>query len=99
MLSKVLSLVIAAFYVFIGCYYYGNETSVNFLRISGSTILIGLVCIWFGDELGGMTVYFGHGRVTTPTPGGLVRFMGWIKWLSGEGETQRIELNENSYRN
>ena len=48
-----------------------------FGRICGAA-LMGLVCIWFGDEMGGWMGTFHLHSVTAPSPGGMVRFMGWL---------------------
>lgn len=45
----------------------------------GACVYIGfcLVCIWYGDELG---AYRG-GRINSPTPGIMIRIVGWILLL------------------
>jgi len=46
-------------------------------------LILPLSAIWFSDYMGGLTgVAFGHGPViTVPTPGSIVRFLGWIMLL------------------
>jgi len=74
---KILSLVIAGIYILIA--YFGGKAVEGFTGILGISLLLGLLCIWFGDELGGMVGgYLGHGRITSPTPGVVVRFVGWL---------------------
>ncbi|MBN2455927.1 MAG: hypothetical protein JXB29_05235 [Sedimentisphaerales bacterium] len=48
-----------------------------FGRVSGAG-LMGVICVWFGDEMGNWMGTFRLHQVTAPTPGGVVRFMGWV---------------------
>jgi hypothetical protein len=42
-------------------------------------LLLPLALIWFPEEIGGITGCFGIGRkVDTPTPSGVVSFVGWF---------------------
>ena len=75
-ISRLLSLVIAGIYILIA--YLGSKAVQGFTGVLGIALLLGLACIWFGDELGGMCGYLGHARITSTTPGGFVRFVGWL---------------------
>ena len=45
-------------------------------------LVLPMACIWFGDELGGITGTFGLGAgVTDTTPGCAVKFGGWLVLL------------------
>ena len=46
-------------------------------------IVFGLACIWYGDALGRITGFrwFGTINISRETPGGLLRFLGWILLL------------------
>jgi len=74
--SRLLSLVVAGIYILIA--YFGGRAVEGFTGILGISLILGLLCIWFGDELGGMVGYLGHGRITSRTPGEIVRFVGWL---------------------
>ena len=47
-------------------------------------IVFGLACIWYGDALGGMKGFrwFYNINISRSTPGGFLRFLGWILLLS-----------------
>jgi hypothetical protein len=51
-----------------------SRSESYFLFIRFAPFLIPLVCIWFGDEMGAWV----SGRVTMPSEGWAVRFMGWV---------------------
>jgi len=75
-ISRLISLCVAVTY---GCIaYYGAEEVQGFRTLLGPSLFLGLPCIWFGDELGGMTGYLGHGFIDTPTAGGLIKVVGWL---------------------
>jgi len=84
--SRLLSLLIAGLYLLVLLITYlkggfdeepQGESIKVLLGILG-WLFLSLGCIWFGDELGGMLGYLGHGRINSTTPGCLVRFMGWV---------------------
>jgi hypothetical protein len=41
-----------------------------------------LALIWFGDELGAYTGPWGRARITQPSPGWMVKLLGWV-FLAG----------------
>jgi hypothetical protein len=43
-----------------------------------SGLLLPLGCIWFPDEIGGLTGYFKTGYVNVETPGAIISFIGWL---------------------
>lgn len=75
--GRVISLIIA-----IGCLIlaFFFVEPFGWLKILGFLILP-LACIWFGDELGG---YTGTIKLipVSQSPGGLVKFLGWVLLLS-----------------
>jgi hypothetical protein len=48
-----------------------------FGRICGAA-LIGLICVWWGDEMAQYTGFFHFRKVTSPSSPGPVKFMGWV---------------------
>jgi len=40
-----------------------------------------LACIWFGDAMGGFTGPAGTIGITAPSPGTMVRILGWVVLL------------------
>ena len=42
-------------------------------------LILPLACIWFSDAMGGYTgMGMGRGAITSPTPGFLIAFVGWL---------------------
>ncbi len=42
-------------------------------------LMLPLGCIWFSDAMGGYTgMGMGRGAITSPTPGCLIAFVGWL---------------------
>jgi hypothetical protein len=75
--NRILSLVVAAFYVIGGFVKGGGEGG---LIVMGFVILP-LACIWFGDAMGGYTGQAGSIGITAPSPGIFVCIAGWILLL------------------
>ncbi len=74
MRSKTTSLIISLIYL-IGAYtLVGFEGVYSILPF----LLLPLVCIWFGDELGRWSETLRMHQVTSESPGSIVRFMGWM---------------------
>lgn len=75
-MGKILSLLIAAGYLLFAGITLGGEILFKMLLF----LIFPLVCIWFGDEIGGFIGFRGLGRpaITKASPGGLIRFMGWF---------------------
>jgi hypothetical protein len=46
--------------------------------IVGAWLIFPLVLIWFPEELGDATGFFGRGYITSPSPPILVSFFGWF---------------------
>ncbi len=76
-LSRLISLFVTIIYLLIA--YLGGEKVAGIRGILYLSLILGLPCIWFGDELGGMVGgYLGHAQITSQTPGSIVRFVGWL---------------------
>jgi hypothetical protein len=75
-MSRILSLTLVALYVVLA--YALDHIGVIHRMIP--IIVLGLACIWYGDALGGMTGFrwFGNINISNTTPGGFLRFLGWI---------------------
>ena len=59
-------------------YYRRPEGARSFREVCGAGF-IGLICVWFGDEMSdwvGTTIRMQ--LITSPSPGSLVRFIGWV---------------------
>ena len=56
-----------------------EEFAREYFVIISSIGLIGLICVWFGEWLSWMSNYIYH--QSSPTPGGMFRFLGWILLL------------------
>jgi len=83
--SRFLSLVVFCIYIFVALFLYPEASNVDFLSYRHSAFLFPFVMfflfcltfIWFPDQWGSIV----RGRVTRPSPGGLVAFMGWVLLL------------------
>lgn len=74
-MSRLISIVIAIGYLVAAYFADGWELT---WRI-GLFLILPLGCIWFSDEMGAYTgVGFGRGAITSPTPGCLIAFGGWL---------------------
>ena len=79
--SRFLSLVIAAAYLLIVMFMPGsgsNKGRLGFLLVTAGYLLLPLLCIWFGEEMGGYLGSLPGPALNKPTPGFLVRIGGWI---------------------
>lgn len=76
--NRMLSLALAIVYLAV---FIINDSKGTWPIILAS-LMLPLVCIWFGDELGGFT---GLGPkliyISTPTPGIFIRIIGWVLLL------------------
>ena len=80
-LGKILSLVVAVSYV-AALMFYEHGMSVIVIRVFIS-ILFPLGFIWFPDQFGNYTGYFGRGNyIDTKTPSIIVSILGWF-FLAG----------------
>ena len=83
-ISRFLSLVVLGFYLIGLCFLpqlFVLPQSEDFDGISQTTTVklltyfaLCLPLIWFPDKIGGVVI----GRITSPSPGGAVAFMGWV---------------------
>jgi len=74
--ARIISLIIACIYIIMA--FFVGETGF-WIYVLGYLILP-LACIWFGDEMGGYTGFW-RGIPLRQTPGGFIRFMGWVLLL------------------
>jgi hypothetical protein len=56
------------------------------------TALACLALIWYGDELGAYRPPPGHPRINRPSPGWLIKLMGWLFLLAAVGASLRGAL-------
>ena len=82
--SRFFSLVIAAGYLGIVLFMPGHRSIPgrlgSVLAVAGY-LLIPLLCIWFGDEMGNYVGTLPGPAMNKPTPGCLVRVGGWVLLL------------------
>lgn len=79
-ISRLVSLLVTCIYVLIA--YWGGKSVEGFKNTLGISLVLGIPCIWFGDELGEMVGgRLGHARITSSTPGCVVSFVGWLLLL------------------
>jgi hypothetical protein len=82
--SRVFSLVIAAGYLSFCLFAPGNistERRIGTVLAVAGYLLIPLLCIWFGDEMGNYTGTLPGPAINKSTPGCLVTFAGWVLLL------------------
>lgn len=83
-ISRFLSLVIAAGYLGIVLFTPGSSSSqprLGLFLITVGYLVIPLLCIWFGDEMGDYLGTLPGPAINRRTPGCLVRVAGWILLL------------------
>jgi hypothetical protein len=73
--NRVLSLLVAAVSVWFMTSF--GEVNGGVGRLLG-VMIIAMVCIWFGEEVGEYTGFFRGHSITTKTPGCMVVAVGWI---------------------
>ncbi len=71
--GKVLSLAMAAGYVFLAVHWGG----VSYWRWAAG-LLLPLAFIWFPEQIGNLTGYYKSGYVNVQTPAAIVSFLGWV---------------------
>jgi len=79
--SRFVSLVIAAGYLLVVLFMPGRGSipgRLGFLLVTAAYLLLPLLCIWFGDEVGGYMGSLPGPAINKPTPGFLVRIGGWV---------------------
>ena len=74
--GRIISLGIGAVYVLI--LWLAGDLSEGFKGGLGVALILGLPCIWYGDELGGILGF----QITSTTPGSFVKFIGWVFLLA-----------------
>ena len=80
--SRSLSLLIAIVYLVIGLFVTDSPRDVLIvLLVIPAVLLIPLVCIWFGDEVGGYIGALPGPAVTKRSPDWLVTVFGWVLLL------------------
>ncbi len=78
--QRLVSLIVTFIYSLIA--YFGSKRVAGFRDMLYISLVLGLPCIWFGDELGGMVGgRLGHSQITSTTPGSVIRFVGWLLLL------------------
>lgn len=83
-LSRFFSLLIAAGYLVIAFFFEEPGSRVGrlgFVLAVAGYLLIPLLCIWFGDEMGEYTGALPGPAMNKSTPGWLVRLGGWFLLL------------------
>lgn len=79
--ARFISLVIAAGYLSVVLFMPGDKSIPGRLGIAlavAAYLLIPLLCIWFGDEMGNYIGTLPGPAINKPTPGCLVRVCGWV---------------------
>lgn len=76
-MSKLLSLALSAAYLVAALTSKDVEVILSVLGF----VLLSLAFIWFGDEIGDYTGWVELRPITARTPGGMIRFVGWILLL------------------
>ena len=66
--------------IWIGCAY--AYIVIKHAGVSGLKWCVGLLlplaCIWFPEQIGGLTGYFRTGYVNVQTPPAIISFLGWL---------------------
>jgi hypothetical protein len=94
-MGKIISLAISRGYVLFAYFSGGTELVLKILVF----LIVALACIWFGDELGGLTG-FNLVRmidISETTPGRVVRFVGWLLLIVVPGAICTIWLTHHEY--
>jgi|SRR5215213_926528 len=79
--SRFVSLLIAAGYLSIGLFMPGAgsiKERLGFVLAVAAYLLVPLLCIWFGDEMGNFVGTLPGPAINKPSPGCLVRVGGWV---------------------
>ena len=79
--SRFFSLLIAAGYLSIVLFMPGHRSipgRIGVVLAVAAYLVIPLLCIWFGDEMGNYTGSLPGPAINKPTPGCLVRVAGWV---------------------
>jgi len=76
-MDKIISLIISIIYLVIAYMFGGGEIVLKLFLF----LLIPLGCIWFGDSLSSYTGNLGVHRITSESPGFLIKIAGWLLLL------------------
>ena len=79
--SRFVSLLIAAGYLSIGLFMPGASSikeRLGFVLAATGYLVLPLLCIWFGDEMGNFIGTLPGPAINKPTPGCLVILAGWV---------------------
>jgi hypothetical protein len=78
-MARILSISLVGVYL-VAAYYLNRIGAIARMT---PIIVLGLACIWYSDALGGMTGFrwSRNINITQTTPGGFVRFLGWLLLL------------------
>ena len=82
--SRFFSLVIAAAYLSIVLFMPGHRSipgRIGAVLAVAGYLLLPLLCIWFGDQMGNYTGTLPGPAINKPTPGCLVTIGGWVLLL------------------
>ena len=72
---RTMSFLVALIYLVLAAMAGGAEAFVRMMMF----LVLPLACIWYSDALGGASgLTFGGGYITKPSPGFLIRFLGWV---------------------
>jgi hypothetical protein len=79
-ISRLLSLILAGIYLLVPLVYYfsGDEESLESFFNVLAFLVLPMVCIWYGDEMGEWMGTMRLHQITSISPGWAVVFMGWI---------------------
>jgi len=79
-LGKYIAAGISIIYLLLAGIYGGGAVFIRMFLF----LLLPMACIWFSDEMGGVTgvrMRMIGPRITQPSPGCMVKFMGWVLLL------------------
>ena len=79
--SRFVSLLIAAVYLSLVLFVPGPssiQARLGLTLLIGGYLVLPLLCIWFGEEMGNYVGTFPGPAINRPTPGCLVTVAGWI---------------------
>lgn len=75
-MGRILSVIVAIAYMLFAYFFLGFSLLVKIFGF----LIVGLACIWFGDELGSLTGFnlMRMMDISEKTPGIIVRSVGWL---------------------
>ena len=76
MISKIISLVIVAFYFLLA--FLRPEKEAEALAQCSSLAFLGLLLVWFADYMEYVVGWLGHGKVDGYQPAIIIQILGWI---------------------